>query len=72
LFNERIEAWTNKPVVPELYKAHQDIFKVNVQDIKSNTDALSETQKETTDVVLKNYRPKSSQWLSSLTHLEEP
>ncbi len=72
LFNERIEAWANGPVVPQLYEAHRDMFKVDVQDIKGNPEALNDTQKETIDVVLKDYGPKSSQWLSDLTHLEEP
>ncbi len=72
LFNERIEAWANGPVVPELYEIHKDKFKVEVADIPGNPEVLDETQKETVEAVLAYYGDKKSQWLSDLTHMEKP
>ena len=73
LFDSPIEAWVNGPVIRELYEAHKGIFKVN-QGIFVNGSAsnLTPLQKETIDGVLDFYGDKKSQWLSDLTHLEEP
>ena len=65
IFDEKIEAWANGPVVKELYHAHKEIFKIDV-------DKLTKVQKDTIDSVLKFYGKKSSQWLSELTHRETP
>jgi uncharacterized phage-associated protein len=71
LFRERIEAWVNGPVVPDLYQAHRGVFEV--QSISSGNSAnLLSLDKETIDRVLKFYGDKSSQWLSDLTHSEGP
>lgn len=72
LFNERIEAWANGPIVPELYEIHKNKFKVEAADIPGNPEALSETQKEVVSIVLRDYGEKSTQWLTDLTHLEAP
>lgn len=71
LFEEHIEAWANGPVVPELYNCHRGQFRVGSWEW-GNPEQLSETQRETVDAVLKFYGDKSSQWLSDLTHREEP
>jgi uncharacterized phage-associated protein len=71
LFRERIEAWVNGPVVPNLYRVHRGQF-----DVKDwphgDPDNLSAVQRETVDIVLDFYGEKSSQWLSDLTHSEQP
>lgn len=73
LFNNRIEAWANGPVVRDIYEAHRGLF-----EVKSETFAqfakedLSASQIETIDTVLKSYGAKSSQWLSDQTHTEDP
>ncbi len=71
LFRERIEAWVNGPVVPNLYRVHRGQF-----DVKDwphgDPDNLSGLQRETVDIVLDFYGDKSSQWLSDLTHSEQP
>ncbi|MCE3231595.1 MAG: hypothetical protein K0R52_1523 [Alphaproteobacteria bacterium] len=73
LFNENIEAWVNGPVVPELYKSHSGMFKVDAQTIpKGNSSVLNNDQKDTINRILKYYGSKDSQWLSDLTHLEDP
>lgn len=71
LFRERIEAWTNGPVVPDLYKIHKGQFKVASWP-KGDSAALTEDQRQTLDAVLGYYGGKSSQWLSDLTHREAP
>ena len=71
LFRERIEAWANGPVVRSLYNEHRGSFKVSEWP-RGNSTKLSPAQKETVDAVLDYYGPKSSQYLSDLTHLEDP
>jgi uncharacterized phage-associated protein len=71
LFTARIEAWANGPVVPELYREHRGKFKV-VAWSRGNPATLRPSERTTVDAVLKFYGDKSSQWLSDLTHHEEP
>lgn len=71
LFSERIEAWANGPVVRELYESHRGLFYVDsIQG--GNPDKLEARQKETIDSVLSYYGNRSAQWLSELTHAEDP
>ena len=71
LFKEKILAWANGPVVKELYDLHKGQFTVQKLS-KGNLNHLSINQKDTIDHVLKAYGDKSAQWLSDLTHREEP
>ena len=71
LFEEPIEAWANGPVVRELYDGHRGMFKVESWP-KGDASRLSADQKETVDAVLNFYGDKTSQWLSHLTHQEQP
>jgi uncharacterized phage-associated protein len=72
LFRDDIEAWANGPVVPTLYRKHRGAFKVSSGDIVGDKTALTKTQRETVDAVLKHYGGRTSQWLSDLTHAERP
>jgi len=74
LFSEPIEAWANGPVVRSLYDAHRGQFKVNVSDFinRGKCSNLSRKQKETIDGVIEFYGKKTAQWLSDLTHMEDP
>lgn len=71
LYSEQIEAWANGPVVRAIYDQHKGCFQVSSWS-KGSISKLSKTQKETIDSVLKYYGNKSSQWLSELTHMEDP
>jgi len=71
LFPERIEAWANGPVVPDLYEAHKGVFKLSKSPC-GNSSLLDSLETETIDKVLEFYGDKSSQWLSDLTHKEDP
>jgi uncharacterized phage-associated protein len=70
LFDEEIEAWVNGPVVRSLYARHRGLFLLSGWD--GNPDALSQEERECVDAVLAFYGDKSPQWLSDLTHMEEP
>jgi len=73
IFNEKIEAWANGPVVPALFRQHRGQFLIASRDIKNGTSKnLSKSEKETINAVLEYYGDKSAQWLIDLAHLEDP
>ena len=67
---DRFEAWANGPVAPELYARHRGTFEV--ETVGGNPEALDTVAAETINAVLEFYGDKSSQWLSDLTHSEDP
>lgn len=71
LFRQRVEAWANGPVVPDLYQVHKGNFYVK-RISGGDPKGLTKDQRETVDAVLETYGDKSSQWLSDLTHREPP
>jgi len=71
LFPERIEAWANGPVSPDLYKLHRDAFVIKTV-ANGNPEKLDRDGCETVDAVLSHYGDKSSQWLSDLALREPP
>lgn len=71
LFNERIEAWANGPVIPALYERHRGMFAVERWPA-GDPGNLGADDQTTIDAVLEFYGNKSSQWLSDLTHSEAP
>lgn len=73
IFNERIEAWSNGPVVRELYEEHRGMFTVTEDDFKKgNARTIKKKHKETIDAIIKAFGKKSAQWLSDQTHSERP
>jgi uncharacterized phage-associated protein len=71
LFDERIEAWANGPVVRELYKRHRGTF--SIADWRWGVpDHLNGSEKGTIDAVLHGYGGLSGRQLSLLTHSEQP
>jgi len=72
LFEEKIKAWANGPVVGVLYSKHRGRFKLEPGDIQGNPEFLSKDERETVDAVLSFYGDRTSQWLSDLTHSENP
>jgi hypothetical protein len=71
LFDSRIEAWANGPVIRDLYEEHRGKFTVK-KWAKGDKSRLSEDERESIDVVLKAYGDMSAYELSSLTHREDP
>ncbi|WP_454785477.1 Panacea domain-containing protein [Legionella sp. WA2024007413] len=73
LFPERIEAWINGPICPSLFFPFQGRFEISKIDIEDgNSTNLTKDEKESIDSVIHYYGDKNSQWLSDLTHAEEP
>lgn len=71
LFSERIEAWANGPVVPELYRQHRGEFKC-VRISGGDPTKLTTDEMSAVDTVVDFYGDKTGQWLSELTHAEPP
>ncbi|MFP3543340.1 DUF4065 domain-containing protein [Rhizobium sp. SIMBA_035] len=72
LFEEKIQAWANGPVCRTLYGYHRQQFIVQANMFKIGDLDLDEKARGTIEAVLNFYNEKSAQWLSDLTHLEEP
>lgn len=71
IFPERIEAWKNGPVVRELWEATRGKFRISEID-GGNAANLNPEQAITVDFVLSFYGDRDAQWLSDLTHMEDP
>lgn len=73
IFGERIEAWSNGPVIKELFYFHKGSYSIHYNDITNgNERLLSEAQKGVIDDVIDFYGDKDPQWLIDLTHSEDP
>jgi uncharacterized phage-associated protein len=72
LFLERIEAWVHGPVIPDLYQAHRGRFRVTFEDIPGDPFRLGDADRRVVRAVLRFYGGQSSEWLSDLTHREDP
>lgn len=72
LFDEDFQAWANGPVCPELFFKTKGKFSVNASDETGGIGDLSDNQKDTIDKVLEYYGKHDAQWLSQLTHMEDP
>ncbi|QGX39443.1 Panacea domain-containing protein [Permianibacter aggregans] len=73
LFPDMFEAWANGPVLPAIYDKHRGQFKVDKSFFRDgNATNLSKTEKENIGKVLEFYGDKTAQWLSNLTHQEDP
>jgi uncharacterized phage-associated protein len=71
LFDEEVEAWANGPVVWTLYNAHRGQYQIG-EIPGGNLRNLTADQINTIDSVVKFYGDKPAQWLSDLTHMEDP
>lgn len=71
IFEEKIQAWASGPVVRELYDEHRGMFLIpNLGE--GNIGNLKAEEIETIVAVLNAYGDKPAQWLSDLTHMEQP
>jgi uncharacterized phage-associated protein len=71
MFRAPIQAWANGPVVPVLYEEHRGQFTVTTWP-KGDPKKLGKDAQETVDAVLDYYGKRTAQWLSDLTHAEDP
>lgn len=73
LFDDKIEAWANGPVIRRLFIYHKGLYEVSADDFSiGNAQLLNQAQRDTVDSVLGFYGDKSAQWLINLTHNETP
>ncbi len=73
LFSDEFEAWANGPVLPAIYNSHRGQFKVSSETFPEGDAArLSKVERANVDKVLGFYGEKTAQWLSNLSHQEDP
>ena len=73
LFEDRVEAWANGPVVRRLWDAHKGTFQVTTDTFEDGDSSNLESEETSTiDAVLNYYGDKTPHWLSLLTHQEAP
>lgn len=72
LFPEDFEAWANGPVCRELFFKTKGRFSVSAEDETGGEGNLTENEMDTIDQVLAHYGGHNAQWLSQLTHMEDP
>jgi uncharacterized phage-associated protein len=72
LFSNKVEAWANGPVVPDLYQSHKGLYSIGPKSNIGNSSNLKSNEKESIDVVVNEFGDKPTQWLVELTHLEDP
>lgn len=74
LFDNRIEAWANGPVVPDLFRAHRGRYVVNLDsmDFLRTPIELDSHEKQCIEHVIERIGDLSGAELSQLTHSEKP
>ena len=72
LFDEDFQAWANGPVCPELFFKTKGMYSVSAKDETGGEENLTDDQKDTIGKVLEYYGGHDAQWLSQLTHMEDP
>lgn len=74
LFNDRIEAWANGPVSPDLFHVHSRKYMVGRGDLGSfgSSSALSVSQQKAADKVVELFGSYSGEQLREMTHREAP
>lgn len=73
LFPEDFEAWANGPVCPELFHKHKGRFRLDNNFLADRPDyPFTDEEKDTMDRVIEHYKDKSPEWLSALTHTQQP
>ncbi len=71
LFPNRIEAWANGPVIPDLYYQHRGSFSIH-EVSGGNANALTQAQQRIVKAVVAGYGHLHGRQLAHLTHEELP
>lgn len=71
LFPNRIEAWANGPVVPDLYRQHRGEFSIDHLPVGDSSNITAD-ERESIDAVLKAYGDMQPYELIDQTHSEAP
>lgn len=72
LFDEDFQAWANGPVCPSLFFRHKGYYEVSEDFFDGEVPDFTDNEKDTINKVLEYYGNKEPQWLSNLTHSEQP
>lgn len=74
LFEDRIEAWANGPVVRTLYERHRRRYSLGLSAVSSigDPDKLSPEESRLVQAVSRSYGKLSGTQLSQMTHMETP
>ncbi len=73
LFEDRIEAWANGPVVPSLFFEHKGRYDIGHEDLSLHgPSTLTMTDIACIDHVISRLGDKTGSELSCLTHSEDP
>ncbi len=73
LFDEEFEAWSNGPVCPVLFGAHRGKFSVSAFDFNmGNSENLTDDEKDTINIILRDYGCMQPYDLREMTHKEAP
>jgi len=72
LFEAKIEAWANGPVVRELYRVHRGQWVIAEGDLGGDRAKLTGSEMGTIEAVLDAYGEMTAHQLSELTHSEQP
>lgn len=73
LFDEVFEAWANGPVCPDLFHEHHGLFMISKKDLKKgNENLLTLDEKDSVDVIIRDYGDMEPVDLRELTHSEDP
>ena len=72
LIKEDFQAWRNGPVCPELFAAHKEMFMISANEIDGDPNNLNDDEKDSINVVLKDYGNRDPYDLRTQTHFEAP
>lgn len=74
LFKNNIEAWTNGPVIPDLYELHKHEYHFSSSLLNNGKYDynFTDNQKAVMDGVIRNYGRETGRALSKRTHREAP
>ena len=72
LLDDDFEAWANGPVCRELFFKTQGNYSVSADDETGGMGNLTDNEKDTINQILNHYGNHNAQWLSQLTHMEDP
>lgn len=73
IFKEDFEAWSNGPVSPDLFKVHKGMFMVDEKLFSfADINNLTEDEKDTIDIILREYGDMEPYELRAQTHSEPP
>ena len=72
LFESKIEARRDGPVVPEVFELHRGRFMIDSIPVTTDSADIEASERESIDIVFATYGPLAASDLSARTHSEAP